>query len=369
MSYLTETVLGQERTVSHLNNLCQSNRIPHALLFTGPKGVGKHLTAIQFAKQLNSMEGALSPSVEKKINNLEEPYIKFIQALPRGRSETGNDLPTAKLDNDQIKNLTEQLDSLIGNPYHDINLDKAQNIKISSIRDLRKFLALGFDEVKFRVVIIHEAHKMSLDSQNAILKSLEEPPENVIIILHSSNPDLLLSTIKSRCQEIKFNPLSAESIVKILVKYFHCSNDSSMLVSRFADGSVVKAKSLIDDDLESFLENCINILRYSLARKYQTAFEYFGNITDKWGNDGFYIVLDFIVKWFLDVIRNRSDIEMEYFANHKDTIIKFNQRYGDFELTELVNKLEFLNSAKQKNINLNICISNVIFQIGRIGIG
>ncbi len=364
-----DRITGQDNASDHLKKLLLSRRIPHALLFTGPKGIGKFYSAVQFAKELNSLDCELSVSLKKKINQFEEPYVKVVHALPRGKSESNNDLPTAKLDKNQLEELKEQLGFLKTNPYHDLVLEKAQNIKISSIRDLRKFLSLNYQEISFRIIVLYEAHNMSIDSQNAILKSLEEPPDDVVFILHTSNPDLLLSTIKSRCQEIKFNPIDKESVIKVLVEFFDVERSSAELVSPFSDGSVIKAKRLIDDGLEEFLDDCINILRFSLARRYQTAFSHFSKVTSRWGNEGFFIILDFIVKWFLDVLRSRSNIQPEYFSTQIETIEKFNQRYGNYDLSEIISKLEYLNSLRRRNINLNICISSVIFQIGHIGIG
>jgi DNA polymerase-3 subunit delta' len=315
------------------------------------------------------MQGELPSHIRKKINSLEEPYIKFVFALPRGKSETNTDLPTSKLLDNQLQEINSQLELIKNNPYHQISIDKAQNIKISSVRDIGKFLSLTYSDVSYRVVLINEAQNMNIDSQNALLKNLEEPPEGVVFILHSSNPQLLLSTIYSRCQEVKFNPLNSDDVKKILSEHFKYEDQNLDMVSKFSDGSVINAQKLLENDLESFLEQCIDILRYALARRYQTAFNHFDKIVSEWGNEGFYIVLDFIIKWFLDAIRKRNNLDMEYYSAFSETIEKFNSRYFAFNPSELINKLEALHKTKYQNINLNICVSNVIFEIGCIGIG
>ncbi|PKL87483.1 MAG: hypothetical protein CVV23_15080 [Ignavibacteriae bacterium HGW-Ignavibacteriae-2] len=368
MAQYLDRVANQERAKTHLNKIIESNRLPHALLFSGPQGVGKHFTSVQFVKEIN-LKADFDNSVKKKINNLEEPFIKFIIALPRGKSETTTDSPTSKLSDGQIEEMNSELEKKKRNPYHTISVSKAQNIKISSIREIKKYLSLNFAEGKYRTIIIHEAHNMSTDSQNALLKNLEEPPEDVILILHTSQPNFLLPTIKSRCQEVTFDPLPNDMVVKILTEYYSYDSSLVQLVSRFCDGSVSKAATLLENDFEEFLEKCINILRYSLARRYSTAIGFFDEIIQKSGEEGFYTTLDFIQKWFLDVIRDKYFLDNQYFTKYSDTIKKFNSKYATENAINVINKIDSLNEMRGHNINLNICVSNVIFEIGRIGIG
>jgi DNA polymerase-3 subunit delta' len=368
MSFHLENSYFQSKAANHLRRIIDSKRIPHALLFRGPNGVGKHFTALQFAKDLNSSLSN-SASINTKIDNLEEPNLKFVVALPRGSGESSDDKPTAKLNEQSLENIRESIDKKRKNPFEKVIIEKAQNIKISSIREIRKFLSFNFESDYYRVIILHECHKMSIDSQNALLKNLEEPPEHTVFILHTSEYYKLLPTIRSRCQEIVFNPLEVTDLRKIIKEYYDFDDLSVDIASKFSEGSVTNAVDLLQNNLNEYIEKCINILRFSLARRFNTAFEYLEDVIKLEGSKGFYICLDLIIKWFLDVMRVRNKLEPNYFTDQISTINKFNERFNDIDIDTTINKLTNISSLRDTNINLNICISNVIFEIGHIGIG
>jgi DNA polymerase-3 subunit delta' len=368
MSLYLDRATFQLKATNHLKKIVNSERIPHALLFRGPEGVGKHFVALQFIKELNSLRTG-DIKYKSKINELEEPFVKFVCALPRGSGESSDDKPTAKLNETQLESVLTALKFKRSFPFSALRIEKAQNIKISSIREIRRYLSMNYEPEILRVIMLNEAHKMSIDSQNAILKSLEEPPENTLFILHTSDYQSLLPTIQSRCQEVIFNPLASEDLVKILEEYYEYDKSLIKLVSNFSEGSVTKAIKLLDNGFEDYLEKCINILRFALARRYNTAFNYIDDIVKSQGAEGFYICLEMMCKWFLDVIRDREGLEIEYFDLHINTIKKFNEKYPHISVEKVLSQLLNYSSFKETNINLNICISNVIFEIGHIGIG
>jgi DNA polymerase-3 subunit delta' len=210
---------GQKKVKTILNGFLKSSKIPHALLFSGIDGAGKDYHAIKFAQSLASQatDKIHTEKISKQIEQLAEPYIKYIFPLPRGKSETESSSPTEKLSADELDLIREQIALKIINPYHKIVIPKANNIKINSIRDIKKFLTLDYSEITKRFVIISEAHLMNEESQNALLKNLEEPPENVIFILCTSQVSKLRRTITSRCWTINFDPLSEEDVAEILI--------------------------------------------------------------------------------------------------------------------------------------------------------
>jgi DNA polymerase III subunit delta' len=182
MNSALDKIPGQERVKQILNNFFQSKSIPHAFLFTGIDGVGKDNTAIQFAKALATNENSKeSEKAVRLIEQLQEPYVKLIFPLPRGKNETDTSSPTEKLTQDEIELVREQIDIKSGNPFHKISIPKANTIKINSIRDIKKFLSMDYDEIGYRFVIISDAHLMNEEAQNALLKSLEEPPEKLYL--------------------------------------------------------------------------------------------------------------------------------------------------------------------------------------------
>lgn len=176
-------IYGQESAKHLLNSIIESDKIPHALLFKGNEGVGKEFAAIRFAQALNAKHSCSESRhrINHLIENLNEPYIKYIFPLPRGKNEIESNGPMEKLsqeDNDLIK---EELKEKVNNHYYQFKIPKANQIKINSIRDIKKFLSVSYDDIKFRFILISKAHLMNEPAQNALLKNLEEPPEGVIL--------------------------------------------------------------------------------------------------------------------------------------------------------------------------------------------
>ncbi|MCB9250055.1 MAG: hypothetical protein H6613_16675 [Ignavibacteriales bacterium] len=356
-------VKGQSSALDILSKIYSSKRIPNALLFSGNEGIGKHFTAIQFLKLLNGN----TASVNLKISKLSEPYIKLITPLPRGKNETNSDLPFDKLTSDMAEEINEQYHLKSENPYHQINIKNANNIKINSIREINKIVSLNFDEILYRGIIISDAHKMSIEAQNAFLKNLEEPPEGIIYILISSQPDNLLTTIKSRCWTVNFSPLAENDIAEILNKYFKYSSDSINEILPFAYGSVTNAIFLLENNFEKYLHKTIIILRYSLARKYFTATKEFSELLESNAALVFNMIVDLIIMWFNDTLKMKhgnSDIK---FSSYKDTLEKFNQKFDEVDISRTVARLVEIRNSSERNVYLNLTMMNVIFEVASIG--
>ncbi|MCB0730618.1 MAG: hypothetical protein KDC88_06265 [Ignavibacteriae bacterium] len=358
-------IQGQKSAIDILSELHSQKRIPHALLFSGISGIGKFFTALQFLKVLNANE---SDNALKKIEHLAEPYIKLIFPLPRGKGETNSDLPTSKLAQDVIEEIQAELQKKIENPYHPIDIKNANNIKINSIREINKIVSLNFDEIPYRGIIICNAHKMTIEAQNAFLKNLEEPPEGIVYILITDSPEYLLTTIKSRCWEINFAPLSNEDLEKVLTeRYFLNKNDIKDIIP-FANGSITNALFLIENNFEEFLHKTILILRYSLAKKYYTALKEFNDIIEGNSTNSYQILLDLIIIWFNDTLKDKYSIEDINFSNYKETLSKFNERFSHAEVDKITTTLVEYRNAPFRNVSLNLLALNVIFEIASIGI-
>lgn len=366
MSNFLEPIIGQDSAVSLLNKIYLNKRIPHAFMFNGTEGVGKFFSAIQFIKLINS-DSANTTNIEKNISRLKEPYVKFISQLPRGKGEGNDDGPLDKISKSNLENIIEEYNHKADNPYYQLNIQDANTIKISSIREIRKFISLEYSDLKYRAIIIQDAHKMNDQSQNALLKSLEEPPEGIIFFLLTPYPDQLLTTIQSRCWIINFSPLDNQSLKKILMEYFEIDKILAEKVSYFAGGSVTEAIKLIDNDFEFLLEKTISLLRFSLSRKYNQAYKELSSLISKSNKANFEILLGLILQWLSDVNKDRFKNSSFHFNEYADTIIKYNQKYPNSLIEQLYAKIEELKSSISKNISLNLIGLNVIFEIGYLG--
>lgn len=176
-------ILGQETVKKRLNSAIKSNRITNAYIFTGPEGVGKKLMAESFASSLIGINARNSPD-----------YI-LIEAK-KGES----------------------------------------SIKIDKIRKLNSSMGLK-PYSDYKIYVINDADKMTVQAQNALLKTLEEPSSYGIIILITRNEQALLQTIRSRCTEVKFSPLNSNDIKKILLDE-GVDENTATVSSLFSRGSV-----------------------------------------------------------------------------------------------------------------------------------
>lgn len=357
-------LFGQKKALNILKKISQSGKVPHALLFSGQDGIGKYFAALQFIKHINFAENSeFEKVISKKINTLAEPFVKYIMPLPRGKSETGKDSPTSKLDFDVMEGIRSEINKKVENPYHKIIIDKANNIKISSIREVHKFLSYNYDDIKYRVIIIDQAHLMNQEAQNALLKNLEEPPPGVLFILLTSAINRLLPTIISRCWQVNFEPLQIDEINSILINHFNLDENVARKAAFFSNGSVNTALQLIENDVEELVDKTIFILRFSLAKRYSTAYQELLNLLKGSPTVKFPIVVGMILKWFDDVVKNRYSYDEYYFEEYKDTFIKFNAKFEDVEVNSLIQKIDELQSLYSRNVSLNLIAMNIILEL------
>lgn len=195
-------LIGNKLIQNYFDNLIKKDSFTHAYLFYGPEGVGKKMFSLEIAKRL-------------------------------------------------LGNLVIDLDLKI--------IDKGENqIYISDIKDLRNFLYLTSFR-KYKIALINNAHNLNQEASNALLKILEEPPgEKTIIFLITNFPNLLLPTIISRCQLIRFKPIKREEILNNLLKE-KINKELASAAVKFANGSFGLAKKLIDN-FKKFEKN-INLLK------------------------------------------------------------------------------------------------------------
>jgi DNA polymerase III subunit delta' len=367
MNSALDKIPGQERVKQILNNFLQSKSIPHAFLFTGIDGVGKDNTAIQFAKALATNENSKeSEKAVRLIEQLQEPYVKLIFPLPRGKNETDTSSPTEKLTQDEIELVREQIDIKSGNPFHKISIPKANLIKINSIRDIKKFLSMDYDEIGYRFVIISDAHLMNEESQNALLKSLEEPPDKVIFILTTPYVSKLRSTIISRCWRINFDPLSEDQIINILTEYFEIDKTSANEVAPFAMGSVQYALNLLDMNIHNLKEKTISILRYSFGRKFNSAFEELNSVISDQSSVSYPILVGMIITWLNDIQKNKLNIKKYFYKDHLETLEKFNSKFPDVDLSDITTRLDKLSNLPRNNINPSLLSASLILELSSL---
>lgn len=207
-----EDIVGQDHITKTLQNAIRLNRITHAYLFSGPRGVGKTTTARIFAKALNCQNGP----TEHPCNNCSQ-----CMSISRGQS----------------------IDVL--------EIDGASNRGIEEIRQLRSTIGFAPAEGKFKVYIIDEVHMLTAEAFNALLKTLEEPPNKVLFIFATTALHKVPKTILSRCQCFYFRRISIEEMIEKLGKIaekekINIDLSSLRLIAEHASGSMRDAESILD---------------------------------------------------------------------------------------------------------------------------
>src|SRR5574341_845926 len=207
-----EDVVGQAHITRTLQNAITTNRLAHAFLFSGPRGVGKTTTARILAEDLNCKEGPTPP-------------------------------PCGKCDS--------CLETAAGSSVDVVEIDGASNRGIEHIRELREAVRYAPVGGKYKVYVIDEVHMLTNEAFNALLKTLEEPPPHVIYIFATTEPQNIPATIHSRCQRYGFKRISLNEIIAKLrdiagKEGIMISDQGLGMVARAAEGSMRDSQSLLD---------------------------------------------------------------------------------------------------------------------------
>lgn len=284
-------LIGQENIVKALSNAINLNKISHAYLLCGPRGTGKTTTARIIAKSLNCAQG---PTLE-----------------PCGKCPSCLD----------IANST---------PIDVVEIDAASNRKVEDARNILEKIQFVPVNGRFKIYIIDEVHMLTTEAFNTLLKTLEEPPENVIFILATTEPHKVLDTIISRCQRFDFRRITTDDIVSRL-KYIceqekiKITEDALFTIARSSQGGMRDSLALLDqisvldadkeitsDDVNEMLgrlsfDVLFELTNNILASNTQEALNILDKVYNK-GNEPFQIVSN-LIQYFrnLLIVKNCSD--------------------------------------------------------------
>lgn len=198
-------IIGQDKPVEILKAYIDNSSLEGGYLFSGPEGIGKKMTALALAKRLNCLDA---------------------------RSDScGHCASCLKISNNQ-------------HPDVHLSLDEEPQIKIEAIRQLQKEINLKSYEGEFKVFIIDNAHILTPEASNSLLKILEEPPKKSLIILVTDKPNLLFKTVISRCKILRFLPLEREALEEILKKEHKLDTGLAHFLAYFSEGRLGRALKL-----------------------------------------------------------------------------------------------------------------------------
>lgn len=303
-----ENIIGQEFAKKYLTNSIRKNKINHAYMFEGIEGIGKKKFTEELSKILLNNENVDSSP-------------DYINIFPDGSS-----------------------------------------IKIAQIRKLQTDVIIK-PHKDYKIYIINNAEKMTVEAQNALLKTLEEPPWYAIMILITSNKEALLDTIKSRCEIIKFLPISLLDLQTYLIKN-GVDEQRAQLLATFSRGSIEKALELADsaefaimrEDIQSYIQtildkNIVEILEIP-------------NNMDKYKKEVISI-LDMMVNYFRDMMLLKENIDKSMIINSdKITFIQnMSKKITYSQVSKIIDIIEETKKKIKSNCNFNISIQVMTLNI------
>ncbi|MDD5596141.1 MAG: DNA polymerase III subunit delta' [Candidatus Omnitrophica bacterium] len=314
-------IKGQEKPINFLKESIKGDYLAGAYLFLGPDGVGKAMVAKTLAKALNCLEEQ-ADACEKcpsciKIEKNQHPDVHFVASI-------------GEEDDEQV-----------------------EAIKIEDIRLLQRQINLRPFEGKKKVFIINNAHQMTAESANALLKILEEPPKNSLIILISSKSTRLFKTIVSRCRMIKFSPLPRKELEVALKNEYHLAPEQAHFYSFFAEGRLGMALALKDTNIFNeknlVIDQFISVNHASLDNL---------AAKDKESLRGY---LNLLVVWLRDIYLLKSGLPHGEIINldRKEELLKL---MGNYSFSELDEALKFISRALlylEQNVNAKLIFANL----------
>lgn len=290
-------LIGNEKIKQNLIKILENNTISHSYMFIGTKGIGKKLFAKEFAK------GILCNNSEKKPCEACKSCIEFVNS---------------------------------NNPdYYEIGLDDGENsIKIDTIRQMQKRVQELPIVSARKVYIIDDSEYMTKDAQNCLLKTLEEPPSFVTIILIVSNENMILNTIKSRCLKIYFNNLSEDELKKYINNNLNIQDFSENMLEACC-GSIGKALQI-----------------HKSREDYSELDKIFNNIEN-------YTLTDVISN--MDTLyKNKDDIQE--ILGYLNTIF-IRKAKEDIKYIDCIKYIEETKRDLNLNCNYDMCIDKLLFKI------
>ncbi|MGN0485389.1 MAG: ATP-binding protein [Lachnospiraceae bacterium] len=321
------SIIGNEQIVQHLKNAVLKDKVSHAYIINGPKSCGKGLLADAFAMTLQCEKGSNEPCMECR---------SCMQAMHHNQPD--------------IIYVTHE---------------KPNTISVSDVREqINADIVVKPYSSRYKVYIVDEAEKMNQQAQNALLKTIEEPPEYAVILLLTTNADAFLQTIRSRCVMLNMVAVPDVQIVDYLKKTLLVPDYVAKLSAAFAQGNVGKAVNLASsEEFQELKDSVVQLMRrlreidlYELTGAVRQITEYKLEIQD---------YLDIMMVWFRDVLlyKATADANKVIFS---DELMEIKKQASKSSYSGIETILQALEKAKVRlnaNVNFDLTMELLLLTI------
>jgi len=357
-------VIGQKRIKNLLLVSWKRERLAHAYLFHGLQGVGKDAMGVAMAMGLNcerkGFEACGQCPTCKRILNLEHNGFHLILPVPTRTSRIKQEK--------YFEILRERALLRMDNPYREITytpeLTVTPTIGIDQIRDLKKQVMLKISGGGFRTILISHADRMTVAASNSLLKLLEEPPPKTVIILTTSFPGNLLSTIVSRCQSIRFNPLSQEEIEEALIQKFSTPKERAKFSARICGGSLNQALQYSDESWNEIRQGALSFLETILSSDRSAYIESMNTLAGIKEKETVIHILQMLLLWmrdlsFIQLGQSESLMNVDLVGQLR----RFHHKWPYFNIYQGMRSVERAIDFIGKNVYLSLVIYSLGFEL------
>lgn len=322
-----EEIVGHKEIIRHLQNAIRLGKVSHAYIFSGETGCGKKLLATAFAMTLQCEQRGVDPCLT-------------CSSCKKAMSKNHPD----------IINITHEKPNSIG--IEDIRSQLIDDVTIKPYCS------------SYKIYIISEAEKLTLQAQNALLKTIEEPPAYAVILLLTNNMDALLPTITSRCVKLGLRPVKESMVKEYLMEKLHIPDYQAKMDASLAQGNIGKAKQLAQsEDFAQVAENALRLLRRSGDMELYELVDAIKMLSaDK---QNIYDYLDLFTMWFRDVLLFKATREVDGLV-FKDQFNDIKERAGksSYEgLETIIDAIEKARTRLHANVNFDLVMELLFLTI------
>ncbi|HIS25564.1 MAG TPA: DNA polymerase III subunit delta' [Candidatus Pullilachnospira intestinigallinarum] len=322
-----EEIVGHKEVIRHLQNAIRLGKVSHAYIFSGETGCGKKLLATAFAMTLQCEQRGVDPCLT-------------CSSCKKAMSKNHPD----------IIHITHEKPNSIG--IEDIRSQLIDDVAIKPYCS------------SYKIYIISEAEKLTLQAQNALLKTIEEPPAYAVILLLTNNMDALLPTITSRCVKLALRPVKESMVKEYLMEKLHIPDYQAKMDASLAQGNIGKAKQLAQsEDFAQITENALRLLRRSNDMELYELVDAVKTLSaDK---QNIYDYLDLFTMWFRDVLLFKATREVDGLV-FKDQFNDIKERAGksSYEgLETIIDAIEKARTRLHANVNFDLVMELLFLTI------